>query len=129
MAPDVLVVPAALYGTNDMGASSGYYPLYGFTAYAYGAHGNPPGTLPDAAANIADCASPGSARTCQSSGGSPMPASSTLYWRVCLSVTTTKGVVSSTADATWGQYTTIMAITRCVPQSENAGSDFTVWTQ
>jgi prepilin-type N-terminal cleavage/methylation domain-containing protein len=132
MAPDILVVPVSLYGVNDMSASASYYALYGFTAYAYGAPGNPPGSTPQGPTNVADCTSPATASGCYSSNSPSVvnASSSYLYWRVCLSVTTEKGVVSSTAtDSSWGQYATVMAITRCVPANEVSGSDFTVWTK
>jgi hypothetical protein len=54
------------------------------------------------------------------------------YWRVCLAVTTSSGDVSipgtGSMDNPWGQLTgTIMVMTRCMPDGENYGSDFTVW--
>ena len=141
MAPDILVVPVSLYGLNDVSADSTYYPLYGFTAYANGgvnAASSAPNSTPDVPSNVADCENPSVATQCNSTCGSngaggPCTAITTvgnqLYWRVCLIVRTEKGVVGQTATNAWGQYATVLAITRCVPLNENAGSDFTVWTQ
>jgi prepilin-type N-terminal cleavage/methylation domain-containing protein len=142
MTPDILVVPASLYGLNDVAASSDFYPLYGFTAYAVGLAGSsPPSSTPAIASNVADCnPATTSATQCYSTCPSSSPGSnssctaitatsSALYWRVCVIVRTEKGIVSQDADSTWGQYVSLLAITRCVPVNENSGSDFSVWTQ
>ena len=51
------------------------------------------------------------------------------YWRVCLSIVTSKGAVAPDEN-TWGQLTgTIMAITRCIKPGEDTGSKFNVWSQ
>ena len=141
MAPDILVVPVALYGLNDLSTDSTYYPLYGFTAYANGGANTSssiPNSTPDVASNVADCENPGVATQCNSTcasggpGGTCTPiatVSTQLYWRVCLMVRTEKGVVGQQAGSAWAQYATILALTRCVPANEKSGSDFTVWTQ
>jgi prepilin-type N-terminal cleavage/methylation domain-containing protein len=137
MTADILVVPISLYGVNEASTTYAYYSLYGFTAYAYGlANGTTtPSSVPGAPDSIADCVNPQTKTPCASTGAYPTaPTNITTptaytYWRVCLSVTTERGLVSSTADTGWGQYATVMAITRCVPANEYSGSDFTVWTQ
>jgi prepilin-type N-terminal cleavage/methylation domain-containing protein len=146
MTPDIMVLPASLYGVNDAPGKTDYYPLYGFTAYAVGtaagisgqstaaatpaspdqvADCNPSVTTPTQCNSTCPASSPGSRSTCTPISNS----TGTLYWRVCLIVRTEKGVVSQTADSTWGQYASLLAITRCVPVNESSGSDFSVWTQ
>ncbi len=49
------------------------------------------------------------------------------YWRVCLDVTTSAGKVSPTIPA-WGEIMgTVVATTRCVPNNETPGSQFSVY--
>jgi prepilin-type N-terminal cleavage/methylation domain-containing protein len=137
MSPDILVVPVSMYGVNGVNSASPsppttYYPIEGFTAYAVGVAGtSPPSSLPGAYINIAPCNSSTSGTAAvPCSGGATAMNQTANYWRVCLSVTTSQGNIPySATDSTWGQYVTVMAITRCIPANENSGSDFTVWTQ
>jgi len=125
---DVAVIPVSLLGLNDPSTppNATVFPLVGFSAYAYGAPGTPPGSLPTVANNVADCYTPTSIRVCQQTPGTDL--SGGRYWRVCLKVLTTKGDVAVTNPG-WGEYATILAITRCSPTAEPEGSDFNVFTR
>lgn len=133
MSPEIMVVPTALFGDND--GNTTFYSLYGFAATALGAAGSPPGTVPVAANAVADCFTTTTATACQdtstvtSGSGSSTAPSGTLYWRVCLTVVTEKGIVAQTDGTTWAQLTSLLAITRCAPNNEYSGSDFSVWTR
>lgn len=119
MTPQIMVSPTSVSGVSDSG-STNVYPITSFTAFAYGPATNPKSCLT------------GTATSCSiGTGGVASP--SGLYWRVCLQVITGKGIVSttntSTGSSAWGQYVSMMAVTRCAPPSEPIGSDFTVFTQ
>lgn len=139
MVPQIMVVPASVSGINDDPAatspSPAVYPISSYTAYAVGANGPGQGGGPAGPANVSACTS-SSAEACTPGSGGDV--SGALYWRVCLSVTTVKGLVvvsTSSSDASaWGQATgTVLAFTRCVPANgsgnptEPAGSDFSVF--
>jgi type II secretory pathway pseudopilin PulG len=138
--PTVFVVPISVSGVSYKG-STDTYPISSFTAYAYGAAGTPPGTAPvlGGGSTVASCATPSSGLACSASGpGSavtPAGAISTSisYWRVCMQVQTSQGLVSTTNTGagaeSWGQYATVAAFTRCVPNNEPFGSDISVFTQ
>lgn len=115
--PQIFVSPASASGLSDPNTVN-LYPMSSFTAYATGGPGsgaNPP------ACNGSD---PASTPPCDTSSGG------TDFWRVCLSVTTEKGNVSSTNDSQWGQYVSLMAVTRCTNTNgtENSGSSFNTFS-
>ncbi len=120
MTPQIMVTPVSASGVNDNGSTS-IYPIASFTAYAYGPSATPK-----------DCPT-GTVPTACSFGTTGIPTTSGVYWRVCLQVITSKGTVATTNTGTgasaWGQYATLMVITRCTPPNEPYGSDFTVFTQ
>lgn len=142
-APEVFVVPVEVNGywsgpdpsstnctaTNTSGCKMTYYPLNGYTAYP--TSGSPTdlstGTTPLDCGNAVATSSP-----CYTDSTNTTTLSSGLYWRVCISVTTSSGDVAPN-DANgfqnpWGQLTgTVMVMTRCSPINENQGSNFTVW--
>lgn len=141
MTPEIIVAPVGMSGVSDKPSSplpSPYYPstypITGFTAYAYG-----PGTAPMdclTGTTATDCTGTALQSTASSSNnplGTGIASPNGLYWRVCLQVVTQKGIVSTTNTATganaWGQYASLMVITRCVPPNEPFGSDFGVYTQ
>lgn len=121
MAPQIMVVPVSLSGVNDTG-SSNVYAMASFTAYAYGPSNTP-----------VDCDTGTTPTACSLGSGIAPNYSSPLYWRVCVQVVAQKGLVSTTNTGSggqaWGQYATVMAVTRCAPPNEPYGSDFTVFTQ
>ncbi len=128
MLPQIMVAPASVSGLNDSN-SANVYPITSFTAYALG---------PAAASNVLGCPAPTSVATPCTWGASGIPngsqASPTgLYWRVCLQVSTEKGNVSTlntgTGSSAWGQYVSMVVMTRCTPPSEPFGSDFTIYTR
>lgn len=56
------------------------------------------------------------------------------FWRVCLAVTTPRGLIKpfrqidQEGGTAWGQNTgSVLAVTRCVPAGEKTGSSFKVW--
>lgn len=116
MTPEIMVAPTQVKGVNDVdtGNPENVYPISSFQAYSTGS-----GTDTDPPACI---------------GGSPVPCGSgsdpigTTYWRVCLQVVTERGEVTSTPANAWGQYATLLAITRCKINNEAAGSPFTVYS-
>lgn len=108
MTAQIMVVPVSVNGVND--GNSTLYPISGFTAYAQGGTDATP----------AGC---NGSTTTPSCAGLTSPTSS--FWRVCLQVITENGVVSATD---WGQYATVLAITRCAISTEPSGSKFTVFT-
>lgn len=116
MEPAIIAAPVSVTGNYD--GTTDVYPLSSFTAYAK-AKGNPP----------ANCTGSASAPSCTpGSGGSINNSPTSQYWRVCLSVVTEKGEISTANNAKWNVNSgTIMAITRCVPKDEPVGSDFTVF--
>lgn len=135
MTPQIMVAPASVSGvstTNKVDA----YPITSFTAYAIG-----PGTasgLMSCPAVVPPDTTPSSRVTPCSWGASGIPngsqaSPSGLYWRICLQVVTGQGVVSSTntgsGGSAWGQFATMVVMTRCTPPKEPFGSDFTVFTQ
>lgn len=126
MKPAIMVVPVSVsgnfYGDNNV------YPLSSFTAYAVGS--------PTASGSISVGDPVGTPSACTTSAptactGIVGAAGSGLYWRVCLDVVTEKGRIGSAGSvppSVWNLNSgTIMAITRCVPNNEPAGSDFTVF--
>lgn len=120
MTPQIMVAPVSASGVNDAG-SNNVYPITSFTAYAYGPASSP-----------MDCQT-GTVPTACSFGATGIPNASGVYWRVCLQVVTQKGIVATTNTGTgsgaWGQYASMMVITRCTPPNEPYGSDFSVFTQ
>jgi hypothetical protein len=118
MKPAILVVPAAVngnyYGTDEV------FPLSSFTAYATG----DPTSVTVPAAEPGQCKTPGTALACELDTGN---VSTAKYWRVCLDVVTQKGRIG-VADSVWNKDSgAIMAITRCMPNTEPSGSGFSVF--
>jgi type II secretory pathway pseudopilin PulG len=121
MIPSVFIVPVSVSGVNDANIpSSNVYPISSFTGYATGGGaGEPPG-----------CTGSNSPPLCNSAASLNGPPS-TSYWRACLDVVTERGDVSddgSSGAKAWGQYVTLMALTRCAPRNQEAGSDFSVYS-
>lgn len=116
MTPQVMIVPTSVSGVNDVDTDpTRVYPISSFTAYAT-----------NRAATPAPCNGSTTAATCTPISGPPADE----YWRACLQVVTEKGQVTSTTT-NWGQYVTLMAITRCAVTGgtgEAAGSTFSVFS-
>jgi prepilin-type N-terminal cleavage/methylation domain-containing protein len=119
MTPQIMVAPVSASGVSDTN-SNNVYPITSFTAYAYGPSSSP-----------MDCQT-GTVATACSLGGTGIPNVSGVYWRVCLQVVPAKGVVATTntgsGASAWGQYGSLMVVTRCTPPNEPYGSDFSVFT-
>lgn len=124
--PQVIVVPVSVSGVNDVNNPNNVYPLASFTAYATGPNVNsPPDCVNTSSYNV------GSSTNCSASpksGSDPTNG----YWRACLQLTTSHGLVGGGAGATdWGQAVTMMAITRCTTPAatpESGGSTFAVFS-
>lgn len=126
MTPQIFVVPVSVSGVNDAtatGNTPNVYPISSFTAYAIspksGALTSPdlcPGT---SSSYSTDCT--------QNNANSNL---ASAYWRVCLNVVTERGNVATTETGSkaWGQWVTLLAITRCSINNEPSGSSFSVFT-
>ncbi len=119
MEPSIMVVPVAVSGNYAGGPT--VYPISSFMARAVGdASGNPTAVSPGPQM----CSDKTKSSPCDG-GTSPLPAG--LYWRVCLQIVTERGTIGE-AGSTWQPESGIvMAITRCVPANEPAGSPFSVF--
>jgi len=129
MAANIMVMPAAISGVNDSVTCSGStintcwgtaYPVSSFIAYAVGnTNGN--GKPVDPKSGPSGCQQPPVAVPCiLNQQGQIIPSDGTLYWRVCLSVRTEKGVVvpnSPNMNLQGQMMGTLIAITRCVPNN------------
>ena len=122
--PQIIVAPVSISGVFDSGDPTKVYPISSFTAYATptASSGPPTNTSPQ------KCTGATFTPSCTSNNNGVGTAEA--YWRVCLQLVTDKGPVTWANSATdnWGQYVTLMAITRCVVQDEKAGSNFTVYS-
>jgi type II secretory pathway pseudopilin PulG len=134
MTPEIMVTPISVSGVNDSCSTTGCatqnaYPLTSFSAYAL-----PAGGPQDLSADGIKLCTSTNKRVCYSDKTAGQPIMTGKYWRVCLRVSTQVGDVDPRAmgggpDTTWGQSMgTLLVVTRCKPQNENIGSDFTVWT-
>jgi prepilin-type N-terminal cleavage/methylation domain-containing protein len=121
MTPSIYVAVEQVLGANDSASSNPkLYPLTGFTAYALGGTNSSPAQCPPSTGTAA-CASPNGV-------------TGQKYWRVCVDVTTIAGDIGQNSSGTggtgtnsWGQFQTLLAMTRCVPSSANEGDYTTVW--
>lgn len=161
MKPDIMVMPASVSGVNDpvscsgpgtsppydpKGCTGNIYPVSSFMAFARGdTNGNP--VDPNGAAGSGpplDCrvTSTPVAQRCWATYADPVlgttffpSASGVKYWRVCLTVSTQKGIVYPTLGTPYTQQGkmmgSIVAMTRCVPNSgnENPAGSMNVWQQ
>jgi len=127
MTPQIMVAPISVSGVATTG-STNVSPISSFTAFATG-----PTTDPHVNSCVGASSTPVVNSPVKCSLGAGIASPSGLYWRVCMQVVTPSGVVSSTNTGTgsqaWGQYATMMVITRCTPPNEPYGSDLTVFTQ
>lgn len=125
MTPQIFVVPVSVSGVNEPTATGGtpnVYPISSFTAYATPAPGSPPTLNPPA------CTGSSMAATdCTQSNPGTL---ATAYWRVCLQVVSERGDVAGTGSGptAWGQWVTLLAITRCSINNEPSGSSFSVFS-
>ena len=115
MVAEIMAVPSSVSGTNDPTPPPpipppNVYPLSSFTAYA---------TSPAADPDPCDPASGGARDICTGTS------STNMFWRVCLRMITSKGLV--VLDAGSAEYAVIMAMTRCSVPGEPAGDPFNVW--
>jgi hypothetical protein len=140
MTPQIYVGVAQIMGTNDAASSNpNLYPITNFTAYAIGGTTSSPGPCTGANQSSSSCYNYGPSETLPSGVSSRNSPSPPNYWRVCVDVGTQAGDIASNASNTggtsttsWGQYQSLLAITRCAPgtplPTENSGSDLNVWT-
>ncbi len=114
--PNIMVAPASVSGMNNAG-SANTYPITSFTAFAVTNNDDSPPGCPDSTY----------APVCNASGD---PAG-TKYWRVCLRIITTKGIVQlddslpiGATTNTTSDYANITALTRCSIDNEPSGTPF-----
>jgi type II secretory pathway pseudopilin PulG len=140
MVPQIMVVPVAVRGINDTptpaGSTPTVYPLTSFTAFARGklSNNSMPAGVGDAPGDCSVMRAP-QVYACQQVTGDPP---NTEYWRVCLSLTTEKGIAyppnydppsPSDKDAHGVALGSVLAITRCAPANETpTGTPFGVFT-
>ncbi len=121
--PQVMVMPAGISGVNDRSSAS-IYPISSFTAYAKGPVG--PGVRPPY------CDLPATFTT-EITTHCEVFESTFGHWRACAKVITEKGDVAETRGNIWpgnewGNYITLLAVTRCTTTGEASGGGFTVFT-
>jgi hypothetical protein len=118
-------------GLNDVG-SAAVYPISSFTAYS---SSDVPIASPIACTGSTS-GTPGStaAPACPDPGAAGASATGT-YWRACVQVVTERGDLSGTGTdaASWGQYVTLGAFTRCQLKgtgitTEPEGSDESIFS-
>lgn len=129
MTPQIFVIPTSVSGENESG---NYYPINSFTAYAMGQVSN--NAQPESKDKVASCKDidPIAARACLGSSQSAYDLDSKYnYWRVCLQISTEKGIVQmgSGNNDTWGKDVSVMAFTRCQSSKEYTGTAFGVYDQ
>jgi type II secretory pathway pseudopilin PulG len=134
MTPQIMVVPVSVSGFYSPSFS---YPLTGFTAYATGESLSTP--TPTSSQPL-DCSAdtPAPADCFSSYGTTATSTAITLsapltgnYWRVCVRINTSNGTISKANGSgyQWGETAAILLVmTRCMPNNEPTGSDFTVFT-
>lgn len=123
---NIMVVPVSVSGMSDAN-STDVYPLTSINAFAQDAVevtggigvGTGPEPCPTNTSNVGD------PYQCYATSQGVDPISGGRYWRVCLAAMTSRGDVNW--DATSGIYGTVMAITRCTMNNEDAGSSFDVF--
>lgn len=141
MVPQILVIPTGVSGVNQDPIANcpdrfdyskctkiDVNPMSSFTANAYGDGGNPVKPVDLAVKQIRRCDDASKTAPCYRSTSSNITTGQ--YWRVCLSVTTDKGLVIPDATQGWvhGQAMgNILAITRCAVKNEDQGSEFQIW--
>ena len=127
MLPTIMAVPVSVSGINDSSSPTTIYPLSSFTAYVIGtsASDDTPTSSPG------DCVN-GVSTSCYFDKDNGVKLSSSgKYWRVCIRIITEKGII--TYDDNNKDAGIILALTRCVPQTEYTtpsvhGSQFTVFS-
>ncbi len=136
LTPQIIVAPVSVSGINDNDLNGqNIYPISSFTAYAKNDNLNDPDATPKSVRPL-ECQPTIGGSGISSTGDdctSDDPNPSKAYWRVCLQVITEKGDIQKTntqtnPDLLWGQYVTLMAITRCAIENEPAGSTFNVYS-
>ncbi len=126
MKPAIFVVPMSISGQNyfadDSSAPDGVtkesiFPIESFTAYA---------TLQDEPENVPSCAN-SSQSGCLDEGFNSIPNDGEKkFWRVCAQVFTEAGEITFPNTPSAESPAVLMAITRCVPDKEPAGTGFCV---
>lgn len=118
--PQIFVAPVSVSGVND--GPTIHYNLNSFTAYAKDKQ------IVTTTAGPVNCDgtpyNPAPPTACNPQGGT---LGVTKYWRVCLQIVTDKGLVSGNQ---YGQYVTLMAMTRCSPAAgevSGGGTPFTIF--
>ncbi len=158
MRPDIMVMPAAVSGVNDAVSCSGsslsspyepqnctanVYPVSSFTAFARG--GDVASGLPVNPTSSGGNGPPLDCRVTQDpvaqdcwndQAGTTISPNGTKYWRVCLTITTQKGLVYPTTSGgtpiqQGKMMGNIVALTRCVPNdgTETPSGSMQVWQQ
>lgn len=152
MHPEISVVPVSMSGINDISFEElrdkcvsdgqGYYdcdglranPITAFSARAIGPVNYPSQKPAQCDSDIPDSKGSNCYQDYPPYGsGKEVPPG--YYWRICLSVSTTKGLVQpkwpgleTAGHAGWGNATgALLAVTRCVADDEDKGSSSFVW--
>ncbi len=118
MTAKIMVIPVSVSGLNDKGSST-VYPISSFTAYAVP-------SSPQAYNSMPSCGS-SPPKDCEFGDA---PITTGLLWRVCLEIVSEVGELSTVGtppNDEYGQDVSVLAITRCSPNTEPQGSDFTVY--
>lgn len=110
----IMVVPAGVAGTNGGGATA--YGIDSFQAYV---------TSDSPAGNPGACVNQTVADDCTKTLSNYVVGDN--FWRVCLSILTDQGFVSSTSSNGNELMGSILAVTRCSPTGERTGSSLNTW--
>ncbi|HTM63884.1 MAG TPA: type II secretion system protein [Gammaproteobacteria bacterium] len=132
--PEIQVAPVSFSGFYDAGSTTGY-PLTSITASTSGNYvdlslGSGPAACGNSTSTTTDCYSDATVESpvvysVPGPNRGSVKITTGKYWRVCLYVTTQAGSV--TWDSLTGQYTAILAMTRCKSTNETSGSTMNVW--
>lgn len=112
MTAEIMVTPSAVAGTNNGDTTAN--DLDSFQAYTSGAPSSAP----------AACVGQTVGDTCVNTPGY---VAGNTFWRVCLSVLTSAGLVTSSSTTSNEYMGNILAVTRCAPSAEPSGSTLGVW--
>lgn len=127
MHPDILVYPVSVSGLNEgmngSGGTSGYVTsLESFTARAIGPDAFDPNDT-TGSPGPSDCTTSAKNGCMKDNSGGFLD--SGIYWRVCLDVVSSGGVLAGTK---WTKQSgSVMVMTRCIPENEPSGSDWDVF--
>lgn len=148
MTPQIFVIPLSVSGVYDDPTAIknnckdpadfttcfniNAFPLTSYTAFAIGKSSTDGSPVPytKGITTISNCDGSTPANIClNTSSTDEINTSGISYWRVCLSVSTEKGLIKP-IGTNWAQgqaIGTVLAVTRCMPANEDVGAKFEVW--